>query len=152
MTQPGDREWATLTECISMTGRVLPLWVIFKAKMQQQVWKDALKDHNAKVCLSENGWTDNELGLKWFEEHFQPLTENTSGASKWRILVYDGHASHVTIGVIQFCIKHNIALLCLPPHTTYILQPLDIKLICAITNSILEGSQSKVSISRILLS
>ena len=36
MTQPGEREWATITEYISMTGRVLPLWAIFKAKMQQQ--------------------------------------------------------------------------------------------------------------------
>jgi hypothetical protein len=128
MTQPGDREWSTLTECISMTGRVLPPWIIFKAKMMQKAWKDALRDPDARVCLSENGWTDNYLGLKWFEEHFQPHTKITTGTSGWRILVYDGHQSHVTISVIQFCIKHSIALLCLPPHSTHILQPLDIKL------------------------
>src|SRR5438046_9700953 len=108
-----------------MGGHVLPLWAIFKAKMQQQIWKDTLIDRNAKVCLSENGWTNNELGLKWFEEHFQPLTEKTSGVSGWRILIYDGHASHVTTGVIQFCIQHNIALLFLMPHPTQFLKPMD---------------------------
>lgn len=111
--------------------------------MQQQAWKDALRDHNAKVCLLENGWTDNELGLKWFEEHFQPLTKNTSRASRWRILVYDGHASHITTGVIQFCIKHNIALLCLPPHKTHILQPLDIKLFASLQIAYQKGIRAR---------
>ena len=100
MTQPGDQEWATLTECISMSGQVLPAWIIFKAKLMQRAWRDALRDKEARVCLSENGWTDNILGLKWFEEHFQPHTHNTTGTSRWRILIYDGHASHVMISVI----------------------------------------------------
>ena len=36
-TQPGNREWVTLTECISMNGRVLPPWIIFKAKTLQSI-------------------------------------------------------------------------------------------------------------------
>jgi hypothetical protein len=68
--------------------------------MQQQVWKNTLRDHNAKVCLLENGWTDNKLGLKWFEKYFQPLAKKTGEVSRWRILVYDGHASHIIIIII----------------------------------------------------
>jgi hypothetical protein len=111
-----------------MTGRVLPPWIIFNAKMMQKAWRDTLRDPNARVCLSENGWTDNYLGLKWFEEHFHPYTKITTGTLGWRILVYDGHQSHITASVIRFCIKHRIALLCLPAHSTHILQPLDLKL------------------------
>ena len=79
------------------------------------------------MCLSDNGWTDNELGMKWFSEHFGPLSEKLHRTSKWRILIYDGHASHITCGVIRYCIEKNIILLCLPPHSTYKLQPLDVK-------------------------
>ncbi len=42
------------------------------------------------------------------------------------MLLIDGHASHITTAAIQFCIDNKIILLCLPPHTTHLLQPLDI--------------------------
>ena len=34
MTQDGNLEWVSLLECISMTGRFLRSWVIFKAVLQ----------------------------------------------------------------------------------------------------------------------
>ena|SRR5450432_2549436 len=34
MVEPGNKEWVSLIECVSMTGELLPLWVIFKAKKQ----------------------------------------------------------------------------------------------------------------------
>ena len=41
------------------------------------------------------------------------------------ILVLDGHGSHITIDVIEFA-KLSVYLLCLPSHTSHILQPLDV--------------------------
>ena len=41
------------------------------------------------------------------------------------ILVLDGHASHLSIDAIDFCIKNLIELICLPPHTSHRLQPMD---------------------------
>jgi len=41
----------------------------------------------------------------------------------------DGHGSHITYGFVKFCMKHNILLLCLPSHSTHLLQPLDIGLL-----------------------
>ena len=37
----------------------------------------------------------------------------------------DGHSSHITANVIAFCMEHAIDLLILPPHTSHVLQPLD---------------------------
>ena len=34
--QDESREWSTLIECISMCGRLLPPWIIFKGKRQQK--------------------------------------------------------------------------------------------------------------------
>ena len=42
------------------------------------------------------------------------------------MLLLDGHASHISTAAIQFCVDEKIILLCLPPHTTHILQPLDV--------------------------
>ena len=38
----------------------------------------------------------------------------------------DGHSSHVSIEVIQLARDNGVHLLCLPSHTTHILQPLDV--------------------------
>src|SRR5450432_953245 len=43
MTQDGSREWVTLIECVSLGGKVLNLWIIFKGKQQQKAWYIALK-------------------------------------------------------------------------------------------------------------
>lgn len=40
----------------------------------------------------------------------------------------DGHRSHVSWEFLNFCLTHNIICLCLPPHSTHILQPLDVGL------------------------
>jgi len=38
----------------------------------------------------------------------------------------DGHSSQITANVIAFCIENAIDLLILPPHTSHLLQPLDV--------------------------
>ena len=42
------------------------------------------------------------------------------------LLVLDGHGSHITIDVIEYARMNEIHLLCLPSHTSHILQPLDV--------------------------
>ena len=37
-----------------------------------------------------------------------------------------GSSSHITANVIAFCMRNAIDLLILPPHTSHILQPLDV--------------------------
>ena len=42
------------------------------------------------------------------------------------MLILDGHTSYISTAAIEFCISQNIILLCLPAHTTHLLQPLDV--------------------------
>jgi hypothetical protein len=43
-------------------------------------------------------------------------------------MLFDGYSLHISSDVIRLCLKHKVILLCLPPHTTHLLQPLDIGL------------------------
>ena len=78
-----------------------------------------------EIATSENGWTDNELGLNWLKKCFEPATAKYPHG-EYRLLIVDGHASNISTEFIKFCNEKKIILLCLPPHTTHILEPLDV--------------------------
>jgi 4-hydroxybenzoate polyprenyltransferase len=62
--------------------------------------------------------------VEWLERVFIPGTQPATPEP--RLLVLDGHGSHETTQFIWLYYKHNIHLLFLPPHTSHVLQPLDL--------------------------
>ena len=46
----------------------------------------------------------------------------------WRLLILDGHGSHVSMRFIDYYDSHQILLAIYPPHSTHTLQPLDVYL------------------------
>jgi hypothetical protein len=74
--------------------------------------------------VSDNGWTTDKHGFEWLQ-HFNRFTESrTKGV--YRLLILDGHGSHLTIEFEDFCKAHHIITLCMPPHSSHLLQPLDV--------------------------
>ncbi|KNG52546.1 plasma membrane calcium-transporting atpase 2 [Stemphylium lycopersici] len=55
---------------------------------------------------------------------FVAESARTHGA--YRLLVLDGHSSHATPEFDQFCTENKIITLCMPAHTSHLLQPLDV--------------------------
>jgi hypothetical protein len=47
---------------------------------------------------------------------------------QWRLLILDGHGSHLTPKFLEYCDAHRIFLMIFPPHSTHSLQPLDVVL------------------------
>ena len=43
-----------------------------------------------------------------------------------RLLILDGHSSHLTAGFDDFCKQQAIICLCMPAHASHLLQPLDV--------------------------
>ena len=129
MSQPGNRDWVSLLECVSADGAILPIFSIFKGKQNQKAWIETLMNEQGvaigSCCTSSKGWTNNELCMDWFQSTFEPASRKRQ-VGKYRLLIVDGHSSHVSTSAILFCIEHDIILLCLPSHTTHILQPLDV--------------------------
>ena len=56
---------------------------------------------------------------------FESQTRKTL-KGRYRLVIFDGYASHISTKVILFCISNDIILLCLPSYTTHILQSLDV--------------------------
>lgn len=42
------------------------------------------------------------------------------------LLIMDGHKTHLTPNVLSFCSKNSIHVFPLPPHTSHVVQPLDV--------------------------
>jgi hypothetical protein len=122
--QQGDREWVTAIESINASGWALPPTLIFKGKLYNQAWfKDLPQDWRFEV--SQNGWTSDEIGLRWLQKQFIPLTNHRTRGI-YRLLVLDGHGSHLTPQFDQICAEHKIIPVCMPAYSSHLLQPLDI--------------------------
>ena len=121
--QPGNREWVTVIQGVGASGRRLPPFVVFAGKVLIDVWfKDLPTDWVLEV--SPNGWTNNQLALAWLE-HFDTHTKSCT-VGGYRLLIIDGHESHCSVDFQDLCKEKNIILLCMPAHSSHLLQPLDV--------------------------
>ena len=75
-------------------------------------------ERSTKYGLSPNGWINSELFEAWFVEHF---LEHAVSARPLFLLL-DGHSTHYQPQVIRLARD----VLCLLPHTTHEVQPLDV--------------------------
>ena len=105
----------TVLACVSASGYVLPPMIIY---LRIRCVPESLKEGaipDTLFATSESGWINS---LKWFRlflEHIPP--------TRPVLLLKDGHASHTSI---ELAYTNNVHMLCLPAHTTHVLQPLDV--------------------------
>ncbi|KKA22460.1 Transposase [Rasamsonia emersonii CBS 393.64] len=126
LIQPGNREWVTTIECINSSGWSLPSCIIFKGKVHIEGWFDeGLLPSDWRIEISQNGWTTDEIGLRWLQKVFIPSTSSRT-VGRYRLLVLDGHGSHLTPAFDKACSDNNIIAICMPPHSSHLLQPLDV--------------------------
>jgi len=125
MAEPGRTEWVTVIECICADGNTIPPLVIFKGQNLQTAWVPREMDKDWSWACNTKGWTCNAIGEEWMRKCFEPTTRSKANGGT-RLLVCDGHGSHVTASFIKFCMDSNIEVLLLPPHSSHLTQPLDV--------------------------
>ena len=85
----------------------------------------------SKFTTSPNGWVTSEIFIDFFRNHFLlHVTERPL------ILLYDGHATHVTLEIIDLARRSDVHLFVLPPHSSHLLQPLDVSIFSPFKNSL----------------
>jgi hypothetical protein len=126
--QNGPREWITLLACICADGSYLEPALIYQLTSGaiQDSWLQALdrKTHQIQISSSSSGWTNNDIGLAWLKQVFDRGTKAKAQLS-YRLLILDGHGSHLTMDFIEYCDQNKILLAVYPPHSTQTLQSLD---------------------------
>lgn len=75
--------------------------------------------------ISSSGWMEGKNFCRWFEKLFVPAVSHLVSSGPV-VLFIDGHHSHLTLELIQSAKSKGVHLFVLPPHTTHLLQPLDV--------------------------
>jgi hypothetical protein len=134
----GNREWITLLACVCADRSALPPGLIYAADSVnvQSTWLSDLdkKTHSVHTAVSSTGWSNDDSGLGWIEQVFNRYTKKKA-RRRYRLLIMDGHGSHITMKFIDYCDKHKIILIIYPPHSTQTLQPLDVVLFKPISSA-----------------
>ena len=112
----GTRDHITVNACISANGLILPLHIIFAGAFSSVLYARE-GPHGALYSISDNGYMDPTLFYIFMDQLIIPKTRHIADQ---RLLILDGHGSHLDINTIQLCRANSIHLYCLPPHTTHI--------------------------------
>ncbi len=114
----------TIIVMVNAVGMKVPPMVIHKGARVKEEWL-ANKRPETKVRASDSGWVNTKLFHEYgrvFLEFLQKLGLDRMN----HVLLLDGHQSHTYN--YQFLIemyRSGVKVLCLPPHTSHFLQPLD---------------------------
>ncbi|XP_044010232.1 tigger transposable element-derived protein 6-like [Aphidius gifuensis] len=121
-----DRNKAiTVTVCVSASGHLVPpLFIFGRKKMHNKLIANTMEGSWGTV--TDKGWMTAASFLQWFKwfiEYTVPTIQRPV------LLILDGHASHTkNIEVSRLAAASHVTILCLPPHTTHRLQPLDVSI------------------------
>ena len=118
----GTTEHTTMLCCASAAGAALPPMIIYPKSFPGGLYRFGGPDDSV-YAKSESGWVDAKLFLEWMKKVFLKYAVPERPV----LLLIDGHKTHLTLDR-----KNNIILLCLPPHTTHALQPLDVSVFKAL--------------------
>lgn len=69
---------------------------------------------------SPHSFIDGNLFESWFDRFIDAIP-----TGRPVLLLLDGHASHFTLTTLRKAKANQIHMLCFPPHTTHLYQPLD---------------------------
>jgi hypothetical protein len=110
-------------------GSALPPGLLYESANStiQSSWVEEIKPevHSVLVSSSPTSWTNNEAGLTWLKQVFNRFTK-AKARRKYRLLILNGHGSHVIMDFLDYCDKNKIIPAILPPHSTHTLQPLNV--------------------------
>lgn len=134
-TAEGGHEFCSVLDTANAAGFVIPPFIVVGSKTHgessydsndtsdgRHTTLDATRD--ATFAVSEGGHMNDELGIQYISEHFEPHTRPAAGRP--RILIVNGHSSHICWPVVQYALDHNIHIIQLPSKSTQMLQPLDV--------------------------
>ncbi|KAL2889054.1 Jerky protein-like protein-like [Ceratocystis lukuohia] len=123
--QAGNREWATAIQAINGEGwAIAPFIVVAGEHHLADLYQKGSLPTDWAIAMAHNGRADNDIILQWLK-HFDRHTKAQS-TGRYRLLILDGHDSNHSVDFEKYCEDNNIVTLCIPAHSSHLLQPLDV--------------------------
>jgi len=121
-----EKENITVLCTYSADGSVLPPMIIYPYKRIPNYIYQSVPG-NWGIGRSDSGWMVSATFYEYIANIMYPwLVDNEV---KFPVILYlDGHKSHLSLELSEFCTEKKIILYCLPPNATHILQPCDVSI------------------------
>ena len=114
----------TVLGCGNAQGQQLPPYFVFPGiRMNSALLSECTP--GADGTVSESGWSNSEIFKKYLQNHVIKYFPERSESFPV-VLFYDGHRSHINLGLVQWARQEHIILFVLPAHTSHVLQPMDV--------------------------
>lgn len=119
-----DKENVTVLVVFAADGKICPPLVIFPYVRPP---KAIVKNMPPSWVLgkSESGWMRSDVFYEYVANDFNKWVHENR-LKRPILLLVDGHRSHMSLPLSQFCDENQIILYALPPNTTHMLQPADV--------------------------
>ena len=100
--------------------------IIHRGQRVQDVWRTGMPFGYCLAC-SDNGWINKKLCYEYGKVFIDYLhSRGLLNNGMRHLLLMDGHKSHTfNYPFIKLLHENNVIVLCLPPHTSHAIQPLD---------------------------
>nr|CAI5853559.1 unnamed protein product [Callosobruchus analis] len=119
-----EKENLTVLIVFTASGKICPPLVVFPYVRPPKALVNNMPP-NWVLGRSDSGYMRGDVFFEYIANDFNEWV--TQNDLKRPILLFiDGHKSHMTMNLSEFCDTHGIILYCLPPNTTHILQPADV--------------------------
>lgn len=118
-SQDGNREWVSLFTCYLRSSRCNPTSLTYQGESGdlRDCWVDDLEEETVHFAATPTGWSCNNIGRQGLETVFDRYTQKKAGRS-YRLLLVDGHCSHVNLSFFDYADKNQIIVLVLPNRIT----------------------------------
>ena len=118
------RDYITVLGVGAADGTRLPPYILYKGCNIFLRWTGG-GPAGSLYGVSKSGWMEADNFISWFKSLFLPAVDHLLPTGPV-VLFLDGHHSHLSLELIHTAKMKGVHLYCFPPHTTHILQPLDV--------------------------
>ncbi|XP_046145944.1 MFS-type transporter clz9-like [Osmia bicornis bicornis] len=126
LVDANDKECITTLITGNAAGELLPPMIMFSYQRLPSSIIDKVPP-DWSVGKFDNGWMTGESFYEYMTNVFYPWCIKKE--IKFPIIMYlDGHSSHATMALSDFCVEHEIEIISLYPNSTHITQPMDVAL------------------------
>ncbi|XP_063625003.1 uncharacterized protein LOC134796734 [Cydia splendana] len=119
-----EKDNLTVLLTANATGQLAPPMIVFKYDRLPAHITATVPEHWG-IGKSESGWMCGSTFYEYITNIFNPWLEEQK-IPKPFLFFLDGHRSHLTLHLSDFCSANGIELIALYPNSTHILQPMDL--------------------------